>query len=84
MGTVKTFATDAQHGPSIYEFLFNGETSKLTVFLNGSNLGETAYTSPPNQGNSITLFSNRGYGSYVDGFVGEVIGLSSLTATNTR
>ena len=59
MGTAKTFATSAKHGPSIYEFVFKDSTNLLEVFLNGSSLGTTAYTAVPNQSNKLLIFSNR-------------------------
>ena len=77
MGTNKQFASSAQHGPSIYEFIFNGTTNLLEVFLDGTTLGTTAYTSPPNQGNKLIIFSNRAKNAFPDGFVAEMITTTS-------
>ena len=63
MGTAKTFATSAKHGPSIYEFVFKDSTNLLEVFLNGSSLGTTAYTAVPNQSNKLLIFANRAHRS---------------------
>ena len=84
MGTGKTFASSAQHGPSIYEFIFNDATNLLEVFQNGTSLGTTAYTASPNQGNKLTVFTNRGKSAAPDGFVAEMIGLVAIPTTERQ
>ena len=84
LGTQKTFASSAQHGPSIYEFIFNGTTNLLEVFLDGTSLGTTAYTTAPLSGNKLNIFSNRGQNQMPDGFVAEVIGFSTALSNDER
>ena len=84
MGTAKTFATTAKHGPSIYEFVFKDSTNLLEVFLNGSSLGTTAYTAVPNQSNKLLIFANRDTHQRPDGFVGEMIGVSTALSNTNR
>ena len=84
MGTDKTFASSAQHGPSIYEFIFNDATNLLEVYQNGTSLGTTAYTASPNQGNKLTVFTNRGKSQAPDGFVAEMIGLVAIPTTERQ
>ena len=84
MGTDKQFSSSTQHGPSIYEFVFNDSTNLLEVFLDGTTLGTTAYTSTPNQGNKLTIFANRGKNQGLDGFVAEMITTTSALSTMER
>ena len=84
MGSSKTFSETARHGPSIYEFIFNDSTDLLEVFLDGTSLGTTAYTAPPNQGNELVLFANRGTNARPDGFVAEVVGTTDALSTADR
>ena len=77
-------STDPMHGPSLYEFIFNDTNNELSVFIDGSSLGTTSYTSPPNQQNTLTLFSNRGRGAFINGFVAEMIGVSQLSSTERQ
>ena len=82
MGTDKQFSSSAQHGSSIYEFVFNDMTNLLEVFLDGTTLGTTAYTSTPNQGNKLTIFANRGKNQFPDGFVAEMITTTNCPFNN--
>jgi hypothetical protein len=50
MGTDQTFSTTARHGPSIYELVFNDATDSLEAFIDGTSLGTTPYTAPPQSG----------------------------------
>jgi hypothetical protein len=84
MGTDKTFASSAQHGPSIYEFIFNGTTNLFEVFLDGTSLDTTAYTSAPHSGNKLNIFSNRAQNQMPDGFVAEIIGFSTALSNDER
>jgi hypothetical protein len=84
MGTDKTFATSAKHGPSLYEFVFNDSSDLLEVFLDGTALGTTPYTAAPNQGNKLTIFANRDKSKRPNGFVAEMIGFTSALSTADR
>ena len=56
----------------------------MEVFLNGSSLGTTAYTAVPNQSNKLLIFSNRAPDKQPDGFVAEMIGVSTALSSTNR
>ena len=58
--------------------------NQLAVYVDGSSLGTTSYTSAPNQQNTLTLFVNRGRGSFIDGFVAEMIGIQKAVPSTER
>ncbi|MEL0098350.1 MAG: LamG-like jellyroll fold domain-containing protein, partial [Opitutae bacterium] len=78
MGPSYVFSSSAVHGPSLYEFIFEDSSNTLEVLIDGSSLGTTTYTEPPNQQNTLTIFSNRARGTFINGFVGEMIGVRSV------
>ena len=84
VGTNKNFSSTPVHGSSIYEFIFDDSENELTVYVDGSSLGTTSYSTAPNQQNTLTLFANRGRGSFIDGFVAEMIGIQKAVTPTER
>ena len=84
VGTNKNFSSTPVHGSSIYEFIFDDSENELAVYVDGSSLGTTSYSTAPNQQNTLTLFANRGRGSFIDGFVAEMIGIQKAVTPTER
>jgi len=68
----KTFASNAQNGPSIYELIFNIDSSTLSVFIDGTSFGTTTYADLYGSG-AFILFGNRARNQNPKGWVGENI-----------
>jgi hypothetical protein len=84
VGTNKNFSSTPVHGTSIYEFIFDDSKNELAVYVDGNSLGTTSYSTAPNQQNTLTLFTNRGRGLFVDGFVAEMIGIQKAVSSTER
>ena len=68
----KTFASSSQNGPSIYELIFNIDSSTLSVFIDGTSFGTTTYADLYGSG-AFILFGNRARNQNPKGWVGENI-----------
>ena len=70
--STKTFAPSPQNGPSIYELIFDINSSTLSAFIDGTSFGVTTYADLYGSG-AFILFGNRARNQNPKGWVGENI-----------
>ena len=84
MGKNKTFLQQPQSEVSIYELIFSLTRGKLEFYLNGSKIGDTAYTNAPSENHTFRLFTNNNVNNSPTGSLGEVLIIPKALDNNER